>query len=375
MPNWNGWKHLSDTCQVPQVYPSNFNGIYSAYEIFNGVLPYFICAFIVRAIFTKVLGQKIGKPIAKRITNFDINFSKKPALCLLPKNNHKVVALDLLYKDIQSEINKELSINARANNKTMIYLDNKDKQEVLNDIKINEKDLELYFDYKDGLRNVKNISDKFNDQLCKVIMIFMLVCYGINLATDNDVTFFNDPHSVYFNWPQIINENIEIYYKMQFGYHLMRLIWYNHTGNDKIAMIIHHLVTVLLIYGSMYFGLMNIGVLVFIIHDICDVFLPLAKLTKWINYKISNQIFFILFVITWPITRIFGFSYFVIYPLMTTCWDYYGCVLYARIFIRIFTVLLCVLLSLHIYWFYYILKAVQKVIKTGKIDDTRNQDH
>ena len=220
MPNWEGWERVNDICRIPPKYPSNFYGIYTITEIISIIMPYFIVVTIWRIIFTKVLGNYIGKPIAKKVTKFDINHNKIPSLYLLNNDNIKKETLNELYNDIQPKILSELKLNRNANKTSLIYINNNEKNRILNELKIPEIEFIKYFNYKDGLRDVIGISNKFNEELWKLITVLVIVFYGMSLIFDNELQFFKDPHSVYYNWPQIINDNVIQYYAMQAGIYI-----------------------------------------------------------------------------------------------------------------------------------------------------------
>ena len=77
---------------------------------------------------------------------------------------------------------------------------------------------------------------------------------------------------------------------------------------DFWEMFIHHIVTILLLVLSWTCNLVRVGTLVLVIHDCADVFLETAKMMKYIKWQRTCDTLFGLFTVTWIITRL------IIYP-------------------------------------------------------------
>merc|ERR1712012_176610 len=137
-------------------------------------------------------------------------------------------------------------------------------------------------------------------------------------------------------------------------------------------MFIHHWVTAMLIGASWYWGLMNIGSVVMVAHDNSDIFLPLAKVGKWCRCNAIKNLGFVLFVLSWIISRIGIFSWKVIVPMFQYAPTAYSCH-YGK-FVAFATGLL-ILLSLHIFWMYNIFSIAFQWICLGQsVEDNRSDD-
>ena len=135
-------------------------------------------------------------------------------------------------------------------------------------------------------------------------------------------------------------------------------------------MFIHHWVTVVLIASSWYWGIMNIGAVVMVVHDNADIFLPGAKCGRWLKWNLMKNVSFVLFVSSWVISRIGLFSWKVIIPVFMYAPTAYSCHYSKFVW---FASLLLVLLFLHFYWAYLILGvAIQWVFCGTKVEDTRS---
>ncbi|XP_070546418.1 ceramide synthase 1-like [Ptychodera flava] len=172
--------------------------------------------------------------------------------------------------------------------------------------------------------------------------------------------------------------DIYILYMYQLGFyvHSMYATFYMDTiRNDFLMMILHHFVTIFLIFFSYSVRCHRMGMLVLFCHDLTDVFLEAAKIfnyTKERNGKshllneIIANVLFVLFAISWVILRMYW------YPLKVL----YGGGCYGNSKVPLLTtmnVLIWMLQFLNIYWFWLIVKMVFKVLfgKETSFRDTR----
>lgn len=172
---------------------------------------------------------------------------------------------------------------------------------------------------------------------------------------------------------------------------------------DFWEMAIHHVVTISLLVFSWTCNLIRMGSLVLILHDVADIFLESAKMTKYIGWQRTCDVLFVIFTVIWIVSRIgiypmwilkryditkrkhvfseFGRSHyftikvleivvmflFLCFRLFSTCFD-------AKLIVPmfpayyIFNSLLLLLLLLHIIWTYFILKVCYRAIQSGKVN-------
>ncbi|XP_071517911.1 ceramide synthase 6 isoform X7 [Panulirus ornatus] len=137
---------------------------------------------------------------------------------------------------------------------------------------------------------------------------------------------------------------------------------------DFWQMFFHHLVTIALITFSWTCNLTRIGTLVLIVHDCADIPLQLAKMSIYSGHKAFCDAVFAIFAILWIVTRV-G-----IYPI----WILYSTAIDAPTIVPmfpayyIFNGLLFVLLVLHVYWTYLILRIIANTITKGNVEDERS---
>jgi len=178
---------------------------------------------------------------------------------------------------------------------------------------------------------------------------------------DSRLMFKNFPYESY-------TPTIRLYYQVHFGYHFMSLIFHfvGPIRSDFFEMLLHHLITIALIFLSYMMNYLRIGSLVMFIHDIADLvgyFSRSLVEIKHVNKSKILYLFYALFLVSWFYTRLY------VFPL---------CVLSVNLQVKIkdnlygldfMTGLLCVLFVLHVYWFSLLLKAGYKKIKGQEFSD------
>ncbi|KAF5831612.1 TLC domain-containing protein [Dunaliella salina] len=144
---------------------------------------------------------------------------------------------------------------------------------------------------------------------------------------------------------------------------------------DWLESMIHHIATSFLLVYSYYVNFTRIGVMTLFIHDMSDIFLEAAKLCRCAQQEGIGVIMFLIFVPTWIITRNIYFPMVIIRSTLTESLKYaaiHGIAVEPHY--SIFNGLLLLLMILHIYWTYLILKIIYRKLFSGKLDDIREQD-
>mmetsp|Transcript_37310 Transcript_37310/g.106573 ORF Transcript_37310/g.106573 Transcript_37310/m.106573 type:complete len:657 (+) Transcript_37310:44-2014(+) len=152
---------------------------------------------------------------------------------------------------------------------------------------------------------------------------------------------------------------------------------------DFGEMILHHVITIAIIYVSYTHGWNRVGVVLMLLFDPADVPLHLAKICKYIAESTKRRVWqkladrlFESFAVTFFITRLVMFSYFFwsiyfegIEHIHTDTQDYGGP---GGIFCA---VTLVMLFLLQLYWFFLICKAAYKMMFSGEgVEDVRSDD-
>jgi ceramide synthetase len=154
------------------------------------------------------------------------------------------------------------------------------------------------------------------------------------------------------------------------------LVWETRR-KDHTAMVVHHGATLSLLVVSYAFGFLRVGAVIEVLHDACDVWMEAAKLCIYLRWHALAEALFVLFMASWVALRLGAFPLVIIRstclqavaeflpvygprPVTVTAW-------------AIFNVLLLVLLGLHCYWFYFIVRIAVRTIK-GNPGDVRSDD-
>lgn len=147
---------------------------------------------------------------------------------------------------------------------------------------------------------------------------------------------------------------------------------------DFFAMILHHVVTVLVIYISYVHGWNRVGVCVMVLLDPADVPLHVAKICKYIAdasrshakaWQFLADRLFEVFAVTFLVTRLILYGY--------VCWSAH--IEAGRYFLQGWAAWTCValletLLGLQVYWMFLILKVAVRLLMGEGADDCRSDD-
>uniref|UniRef100_A0A8C9RU08 Ceramide synthase 3a n=1 Tax=Scleropages formosus TaxID=113540 RepID=A0A8C9RU08_SCLFO len=146
--------------------------------------------------------------------------------------------------------------------------------------------------------------------------------------------------------------------EMSFYVSLLFSITFDVKRKDFKEQIIHHLATLTLLAFSWCVNYIRIGSLVMITHDASDVLLESAKLFNYAKWETTCNSIFVVFAIVFMVTRLIIFPFWLIH-----CTWVYPVEMYPAFFgYYFFNAMLVVLLLLHIFWAYLILRMVRKFL-------------
>lgn len=162
------------------------------------------------------------------------------------------------------------------------------------------------------------------------------------------------------------------YYLLEMGFYLSLLLslTFDVKRKDFKEQVIHHIATMTLLTFSWISNYIRIGTLVMAVHDSSDILLEGAKVlnyAKW--HKTANSIF-VVFTIVFFMTRLAIFPFWLIH-----CTWVYPLELFPPFFgYYFFNVMLVVLLLLHIYWAFLILRMLYKCLFSKLEGDDRSDE-
>ena len=264
------------------------------------------------------------------------------------------------------------------------------KHDARGEKKAGEKDLT-----SDDIRAIDATVEKFKESFWKALVYTSFTAYGFYFMSSKS-WFYDRSHFWHVNdqqdhccpkhctdeiWPECATSkfsfDVKAYYMIELGYYLqgiVSLLFWETRRKDFKVMMTHHIVTVTLIMTSHYSRMLRFGTMVFLLHDVSDIPLELAKASKYANMETLTNTFFAIFFLVWVLSRLVYFPLHIIRPAVfevPKCPHISRKRFYAM---GGFASLLISLLIMHIYWTYLIVKIFKKALFNKTVDDIREDD-
>lgn len=215
-------------------------------------------------------------------------------------------------------------------------------------------------------------------KLYESVFKFLTYCYFVigNVVFSNE--YFFDTSLLWDKWPNQDNELAHILYYAQIGFYISSIIIHvlgiETIRSDWWPMLFHHFLTLTLISTSLYYNFVRVGMLIMLIHDLCDVFLELAKIANYLSPK-SSYIFWIVAIFpVWGGLRIYYFPYHVLYSIYYETLEC-DCDESLKDFRIPFLIMLGMLMVLNVGWWFLMLKTVFIVLYYGKEPSDSRENH
>lgn len=222
-------------------------------------------------------------------------------------------------------------------------------------------------------------------------------------------TYWLNLHALWQDWPTREMSGLsKWYYLVQFAFWLQQIAVINieQRRKDHAQMLTHHFITCTLIFLSYGYHQTKVGNVILCLMDVVDLFLPLAKMLKYLKWRRTCDAAFGVFMVTWLFARHLCY--------MAVCWSIYshipqdiryGCYRGGDLNLQgplpvpqdfdhltqpfrdpvglvcwnggvtwVFLVLLLALQCVLLVWFGMILRVAYKVLSGQGADDTRSDD-
>nr|BCO16872.1 Alternaria stem canker resistance protein 1 [Solanum lycopersicum var. cerasiforme] len=244
-----------------------------------------------------------------------------------------------------------------------------------------------------GKKTVVNINgreerkkiNKFKESAWK--FVYFLSAELLALSVTCNEPWFTDSRYFWAGPGDVVWPNLKMKLKLKllymyaggfYFYSIFATLYWETRRYDFAAQIIHHVTTVSLIVLSYVYGFARIGSVVLALHDGSDVFMEIAKMSKYSGFDLIADIFFSLFALVFTSLRIICYPFWII---RSTCYELLyvldiqkerttGIILYF-----VFNALLICLLVLHLFWFKIILRMVKnQILSRGHITDDVRED-
>lgn len=216
---------------------------------------------------------------------------------------------------------------------------------------------------------------KFVESCWRFVFYTSMFAYGMCTLWGED--YFWDIKLCWEGYPariwQIKNA-VYWYYMIEMGYYTSSLVsqFYEVKRKDFYQMFIHHVATVILIGFSFVSSRIRLGAIVIVVHDFSDISLEACKMAKYLRKTEAANVLFALFGVSFFISRIFYYPYYVIYSIFVhtiglDCTDAWS--------LLILKFFLIILLLLHCFWFSLVVKIVLQFSQGDQPEgDLRSED-
>ncbi|XP_038126755.1 ceramide synthase 2 isoform X2 [Cyprinodon tularosa] len=203
--------------------------------------------------------------------------------------------------------------------------------------------------------------------------VFYLSAFIGGIIALYDKEWLYNTREVWTGYPkQSMLESQYWYYILEMSFYccLLCSVAFDVKRKDFKEQIIHHLATLVLLSFSWCSNFIRIGTLVMLIHDASDVLLESAKLFNYAKWEKTSHGLFIVFAIVFFVTRLIIFPFWLIH-----CTWVYPVYYYPAFFgYYFFNAMLVVLLFLHIFWAYLILRMIRKFLFGTLTGDVRSDN-
>jgi acyl-CoA-dependent ceramide synthase len=175
---------------------------------------------------------------------------------------------------------------------------------------------------------------------------------------------------------------VKIYYLTQFAFWIHQVLILNAEAHrkDHLQMMAHHVITVGLVFASYALHFNRVGCLVLVLMDFCDIVLATAKMLRYIEQPRSCDIAFVIFLISWFLTRHVGFllvlasTWFRFPAIIPSMLDGTPDAMFGPIHYYSFNFSLATLQVIMCIWFISIINIAWSVIRGKPAEDVRSDE-
>ncbi|KAJ6599117.1 TLC domain-containing protein [Mycena vulgaris] len=185
-----------------------------------------------------------------------------------------------------------------------------------------------------------------------------------------------EPTDLWLNYPHIpIAAPVKIYYLTQMAFYMHQVLILNAEARrkDHFQMLAHHLITIFLVGASYFFNFTRVGCLIMVLMDWCDIFLPIAKMCRYIDVsQLVCDSLFGFFLVSWFVTRHVLFTFVIISTytdlprLVPFEWSPHLGRFLSKPYWVIFCACLTALQILQVMWFATICRVAWRVLTRGE---------
>ncbi|KAG2146777.1 TLC domain-containing protein [Suillus clintonianus] len=192
-----------------------------------------------------------------------------------------------------------------------------------------------------------------------------------------------NPTELWSNYPHSpLAGPLKFYYLTQTAFYLHQILILNAEARrkDHVQMMTHHVLTIFLMVMSYFCNFTRIGCLIMVLMDWNDIFLPIAKMFRYIGLYTLCDITFTWFLTSWFVARhvlfviVIKSAWFDGPRLITVGWVPELGHYYSERTYNTFVYLLVALQFIQIIWFWMICRVAWRVISGQGASDDRSDD-
>lgn len=223
---------------------------------------------------------------------------------------------------------------------------------------------------------------KFIESIWKFYIYSFFWSYSLYLVLFK-YDYFNNIYSIWDDWiiGMKVPLDIQFLYFVECGFYLHSIyatLFMDTIKKDFFVMLFHHVITLALINISYATRYHKIGVLVIFVHDITDILLEFTKCNVYLKdinkrfkclHEFISNVSFVIFTISWFICRLYWFPLRILYASGVI--SAYKAFPQESYLYGMFNILLWLLFILDIYWFYFILLFLYKIL-SGQLNEIKD---
>uniref|UniRef100_A0A3B3QAV1 Ceramide synthase 6 n=1 Tax=Paramormyrops kingsleyae TaxID=1676925 RepID=A0A3B3QAV1_9TELE len=166
--------------------------------------------------------------------------------------------------------------------------------------------------------------------------------------------------------------DIHYYYIVELSFYLSLLFsqFTDIRRKDFLIMFLHHLVTISLITFSYVNNMARVGTLVICLHDAADVLMEAAKMANYAKCQRLCNVIFVMFALVFISSRLGVYPIWILNSTLFESWEIVG----PFPSWWVFNVLLLLLLLLHSFWSYLIVRIACRAVSRGKVSKDDRSD-
>jgi hypothetical protein len=161
----------------------------------------------------------------------------------------------------------------------------------------------------------------------------------------------------------------KLYWMLFSAYYMVDAFFIWTVPYGMVPLACHHVATCTMSVFAVLCRVPGIGLSMMVLHDLSDVPLYLGKVAGYLGWRYTKDVSMVIFVFTYTLFRMMNLPMIAYYA-----WANYSSEVYLPTLYVITVSLLTVLISLHVFWYWKIVKSVVALITVGEkgMRDTRS---